>query len=157
MDQYCNYSPVPEAAARITEHPRAVYRRGWLKQARCFSLAVGERRGGGRLKQLAGVGISSILTADERRYTQIKVNTDLNSDYTTERQYNQICLEYLRSSAFICGLNNFINFVFQQPWRYPTTPRCHRPHHRTPARRLSQSLAEAGALCLDYSGGAEGD
>ena len=108
------------------------------------------------MKQLTGAGISSILTADERRCTQIKVNTDLNSDYTTERQYNQICLEYLRSSAFICGLNNFINYVFQQPWRYPTTPRCHRPHHRAPARRLSQCLAGTGALCIAHRKRSEG-
>ena len=50
-----------------------------------------------------GAGFLHKLTADVRRYTQIKVNMDLNSDHTTGMKYNQICLEYLRSFAFICG------------------------------------------------------
>jgi hypothetical protein len=44
----------PVAAARIAEHPRAVCCSVWLEWARCFSLAVGERRDGGRLEQLTG-------------------------------------------------------------------------------------------------------
>ncbi len=35
-------------------------------------------------------GFLNKLTAEGRRYTQIKVNTDFNSDYSIWRKYNQI-------------------------------------------------------------------
>jgi len=94
---------MPPPALQSTRAPSvAVF--GW---AGALLLDRSEKAEGRReIEELTGAGIISILTADGRRYTQIKVITDFNSDYATEKQYNQICLEYLRSSAFICGLNN---------------------------------------------------
>ena len=58
--------------------------------ARCFSIIVREQRGGGRVKQLTGAGISSILTAE----------------CAEERRKKQEC------SANLCGFKHNIDYIF---------------------------------------------
>ena len=41
-----SHTPTPEADACIAEHQRTVCRNVWLWRVRCFSITVGERRGG---------------------------------------------------------------------------------------------------------------
>ena len=92
------------------------------------------------IEETNGAGIISILTAE----------------FAEERREKQKC------SANLCvlrGFTHYYNYIFQQPCpplAAPTNTRGHCPHHRTPARSLSQCLAWAGVLLLDHSGRAEG-
>ena len=46
-------------------HPRAVCRSVWLRRGRCFSIAVEDRRGGRKLKQLTGAEIILIRATED--------------------------------------------------------------------------------------------
>jgi len=88
-----SHPPTPEAAARIAEHLRVVCHSVWPWRARCISITIGERRGGGRLKKQRGPGYISILTAE----------------FAEEHREMKKCSANL---GVLYGFKYFIDFIF---------------------------------------------